>query len=254
MEENNRILVLALARSGYHAVVHWMCVHLPGKVTFLNNCNHELAFRNRNVYKNAGNGRHMVYSFENFDLEGFEPLRVGEHFGKIVFVMRDPFNWLASSLMKKGKLNKPEKPFTPSQNKVRYPPYFGATKSRIAMYKQYIDQIYGLYDYLGGRDFHIIRYNDWFADHQYRSAIAQDIGFVNQDFGLDYVSPRGSGSSFDGRKYRGRGSQMDVLSRWKVFADDERFCRLMDRELVEIAEEYFPNIYQEVKSYGKKIR
>lgn len=235
-----KILVMALARSGHHAVTHWICKRFPGRVVYHNNCNHLLKWRNKSVYKNGPGGTTWVYSFENFDLNGFAPLGLRGQFDKVIIINRDPYNWIASSMAKgkNAKLAILTEPFRSSQKQVQYPNYFCNSMSRLDMFKQYMDECLGRTNLIG-EDFYQVNYNKWFVDIKYRKKICKDFGVPFGDQGIDYVPPRGSGSSFDGRKFRGKGSEMDVLGRWKNFKDDERYLSLLTDEIKEYSRIYF---------------
>lgn len=236
-----KVLVMALARSGHHAVMHWLCKRFPGVVVFHNNCNHLLRWRNRTVYKNGiAPGRTHVFSFENFDLRGFKELGLSGQFDNIILINRDPYNWIASS-MAKGKYAKLailNKPFRSSQHRVQYPDYFCNSMSRLDMFVQYMRQCLGGEDFIGEK-FHHINYNKWFSDQEYRKRICRRLKIPFSDEGKDYVPPRGSGSSFDGRKFKGHGSQMDVLGRWKYYKDDSKYLGFLTDEIREYSKRYF---------------
>ena len=239
-----RILVMAIARSGHHAVIHWICKNINGRVLSYNNCNHLLHWRNMSTYINNDYlNNTTVCSFENFDLNGFKKLGLNNKFTDIVIVGRDPYNLFASSLSKKKKghrsgLSLIDKTFKPSQKNVKYTQYHCGTMTRQNMFVQYTKQVLGEEDYIG-EPFIDINYNRWFAEKAYRMELCDKLGMNHTDEGMDYVSARGSGSSFDGRKFNGRGSQMDVLNRWKKYEDDAVFRGLLTDEIKEYSKKYF---------------
>ena len=233
------ILVIALARSGHHAVIHWLCKQLPGRVAYYNNCNHLLQWRNKSVYSNGVRpSTSHVYSFENFDISGFREIKLNGRFDKIIFVNRDPYNWLASSMARGGALSKPKKLFRPSEKQIKYLNYWGNSMTRLDMYIQYMKQCLNEEDYIGEPFYHI-NYNEWFLDKGYRKKLCDELGLMFSDEGMDHVPPRGSGSSFDGKKFRGRGSQMDVLNRWKSLQDNEEYGACLTDEIKEYSKKYF---------------
>ena len=71
-------------------------------------------------------------------------------------------------------------------------------------------------EHLGpGRTIGVI-YDFWVADRSYRDRLAKDLGLVNQDRFLDFVSDAGGGSSFEGTAVSGdrlRGT--DMFKRWE---------------------------------------
>ena len=106
------------------------------------------------------------------------------------------------------------------------------------MFVQYTKQCLGEIDLIG-EPIVDINYNRWFAEKAYRDEICDKLGMNHNDKGLDHVSPRGGGSSFDKAKFRGKGTKMDVLNRWKHFVDDEKFNRLLTNEIKEYSRKYF---------------
>ena len=236
-----RILVMAIARSGHHAVTHWICANMEGRVAHYNNCNHLLHWRDKVVYMNSRIlNTAVVCSFENFDLRGFKELQLNNKFTHIVFVNRDPYNLFASSLAKgTGKgLSLVDKTFRPSQKRVKYTQYHCGTMTRQDMFVQYTKQCLGEID-LVGEPIIDINYNRWFAEKAYRMEICDKLGMNHGDRGRDHVSPRGGGSSFDKARFRGKGTKMDVLNRWQNFVDDEKFNRLLTDEIKEYSRKYF---------------
>lgn len=69
--------------------------------------------------------------------------------------------------------------------------------------------------------------------------MARQLSVDFTDAGVDAVPLCGGGSSFDGRLYHGRASQMAVQDRWRHFADDAGFRRLFDPQLRELAAALF---------------
>ena len=240
LHPKKRILVMAIARSGHHAVVHWMCKNMPGRVAHYNNCNEKLHWRNKIGFTNGNLGQTAVCSVENFDLRGFKELKFGDKFTHIVFIHRDPYNLFASSLAKgTGKgLSLVDKTFRPSQKRVKYTEYHCGTMTRQDMFVQYTKQCLGEVDYIG-KPIIDINYNRWFAEKAYRIEICDKLGMNHNDEGREHVPPRGSGSSFDKMKFRGRGTKMDVLNRWKGFINNEKFNRLLTDEIKEYSKKYF---------------
>jgi len=239
-----KTLICANARSGYHAIANWYCSQLPGKARFLNNCNEIMKPRNISVYKNPGSGRAMVCSFENFDLTGFRPLNIARMFQRVIIVLRDPYNWLASSLAKDGHLNLPEETFKPNK-KYSYSPYFCQSMTRIDLWKQYARHYLGEENLIGSIPTTYILFNNWHKSEDYRKDICEQLDVEYNSAGLDFVSPRGSGSSFDKRQYRGRGSEMNVLKRYKEFLENPRYKGKRDR--------YFDLLDKEMREYSEKI-
>jgi len=232
------ILVIALARSGYHAVIHWMCKKTPGMVLFLNNCNHELRGRNKTFYRGSEPIITRIYSFENFDLRGFKDLGMNSRFDQVIIVNRDPYNWIASSLEKGEKVAILNKPFLTNPKVMPYSKWTCSSMSRIDMFNQYMRQCLGEEDLIGEKFYHI-SYNRWFADEEYRKELCNELDLPYSEGDMDYVPPRGGGSSFDGLNFKNRGSEMDVLGRWEKYKDNKRFSKLLTSKVREYSRKYF---------------
>lgn len=53
------------------------------------------------------------------------------------------------------------------------------------------------------------------------------------------VPKEGSGSSFDGMQFAGRGTKMQTLQRWQVFRDSSFYKSLFDAEIRSLSERIF---------------
>ena len=87
-----------------------------------------------------------------------------------------------------------------------------------------------------------ISYNRWFQDEDYRRELAAAFGFTFSDRGMDEISKDGGGSSFTGREFENRARHMDVLGRWRTFADDEKYLAAFDEETVELSNRIFGDV------------
>lgn len=169
----------------------------------------------------------LIHSYEHYSLSKifsstFEEKRV-EFLGKSqytfdILILRDPYNTFAS-LIKRGENSKN---------------FDLIIKKWIEHAKEYL----GLSNYLQNRI--SISYNHWFENKAYRQKIAEALGLVFTDDGINIVSNVGQGSSFDRTNYQGKANQMNVLYRYKDFLDHPVMLRLFaDRELNELSEEIF---------------
>ena len=88
-----------------------------------------------------------------------------------------------------------------------------------------------------------INYNEWFTNKAYRHKIAEALGLVFTDVGIDMVPNVGGGSSFDKLNYAGVASRMNVLSRYKAFLDHPIMLKVLaNKELNKLSEEIFGSI------------
>ena len=241
------LIVLAMRRSGHHAVINQLCYQL-GHVVHLNNC----IVRGflRRAYPRSGRFRHyrdgkvydsgvqsfwqyrrtiaqcssvpnLVYSFEDVvPSVDYRPF-VDPHKSLVTLcVVRDPFNWLASSLQRGQQMTR-------------------ALKHRIDLWKQQVEQCLTPDRYPFGV-FVGVNYNAWVNSQTYRGKLSERLGLAYSEVGRDEVIDFGVGSSFDGKRFDGQASAMPVLERWKAFADDSRYRALVqDTQLVEFSERYF---------------
>lgn len=73
-----------------------------------------------------------------------------------------------------------------------------------------------------------VSFNRWFAEPEYRRALAKALRVDFTDRGLNTIHPAGGGSSFDGLRLQGRAQSMGVLERWPELLDDSLFrCLLL---------------------------
>jgi hypothetical protein len=225
-----KILVIALSRSGHHAIIHWIASQLPGKTLHHNNCNENL--RPTEAIQEYGSGELVndIYNFEDFDIRGYKEVTKEMDFDQLIFVMRDPFNWIASSLKKGNWIANLKGLYLQKFNETSwYCPWFARTMPRYEMYLQYAAQVERREDFVD-RDFLCINYNRWVEDENYRRALAGQLDFEFTDAGKDFVPQFGGGSSFGDR---------DVLNRWENYKDDAEYWELLDERFIDFSRRYF---------------
>lgn len=175
----------------------------------------------------------FIHSYEHYDLSNiikpwFEERRE-EFLGKSehrfdILILRDPYNNFASLIKKEESINLSKNPDA-------------IIKKWIEHAKEYL----GLSNYFQNRI--SISYNEWFTNKAYRQKIAEALGLVFTDAGINMVPNVGKGSSFDKVNYAGQASQMNVLSRYKVFLDHPIMLKVLaNKELNELSEEIFGSI------------
>ena len=243
--------VVALKRSGHHAIIQWVYANVGGGSLFLNQCRPGVnPFDLKHIAKKPGRrfvsniegitpeqscaGQHvpksaLIYNYEHHCLEEIaapipDPIRqkwVGVSARQTdILALRDPFNNLASLL------------------KV----YYSGTKysvrllhRSVELWKQYAHEALGHTDFLAHRL--TINYNRWFVDETYKIELARRLELSGAEAGQQEVAKWGSTSSFDGTRLDGQAAQMKVLERWQHFADDPFYLRLVrDEELWELCE------------------
>jgi hypothetical protein len=215
-------IFFGMKRCGQHAVINWICKQHGGSILFKNNCN--LLGHGRGeltIYK--GGEEYGAWGFEDASVDLIRKALRSNRFkgAKPVMIVRDPFNWVASSLHR-TKLYK-----SPIERSVAtYLP------ERIQIYKEYFNNpIEGML---------VVNFNKWFIDRFYRENLCKQLNITFTDEGKNEVPKRGSGSSFDKRKFNGKAEQMKVLDRWKTYKNDPEYWKIFeDAELNEIGFRYF---------------
>jgi hypothetical protein len=228
----HRLLLLfpALMRSGHHAIIEWIQAHFDGPRYELNDA---LAFRHpfrTDWYELHGpptsNSELATINFEDVDIRRCRetPLIDLELLGRVencrhVLVLRDPFNLLASKL----RFMRTRQWWQHNEDRRKQ-----SVDDILFLWMQMAKEFAGETDFLGP-DCIRISFNQWFLSRPYRDRVAGQIGFKNQDHGVDRVSRRGDGSSFDYQSFDGRAQNMGVLNRWQSMRDDAEFRAIFDR-------------------------
>lgn len=212
------IQVFAGMRSGHHAIIHWLLCHFDGPVLFRNNA----LGAEHSVYRNAPDeyvredARSPLpkdcYLFNLEDLRLDEVARVLDErrkelargFSRRVYrllVVRDLPNFIASRLKADG---------------VTIPAF--PCEDWSGLWASHAREMAGLTRTLP--DLIPVSYNRWVTEEGYRRELAGRLGLRFTDAGRDHVPRIGAGSSFDGRRFDGRGREMAVLERYRELADD----------------------------------
>jgi hypothetical protein len=255
------ICVVALWRSGHHAVIQWILRHLSGRGCFMNDCDvgrspfatecrddadkRHLARGVDLAAEEPGRLSHkdyLVFNFEHEQLtEVFSPaflarrdtLTGASRRRLHVVVLRDPFNNFAS-LLRWARAPRP------GRLKPKHSDVAGCGELWKSYARELLDETH-----IVPSERILVRYNDWLTDDAYRAEIAAAIGFTATDAGLDRVAPWGAntwGESFDGLAYDGRAREMDLLQRFRHYEDDAVYRSFFDEELLELSRLLFGEI------------
>ena len=239
--------MVALHRSGHHAIVHWIEEQAGNVGCFLNDCSPRRnpyltcakdgysSFKRVELSEQAA-GRHtrkdfLLYNYESQELSAvadsvFDANRE-KWLGRSktrqdLLVLRDAFNFFAS--IRKVRDDRSGL-FIDERlgNWVRlWKAYAREFKSDSAMLPEKVT----------------VSFNAWVSDREYRKALASKLGLEFTDAGRERVVAWGS--SFDGKRFDGEASQMQVLKRWQGMAEDPLYRSLFrDRELVDLSNEIF---------------
>lgn len=248
------IRIVGLMRTGNHAIIKWIQGQQTGKVWHLNNLQvNENPYRYKYEYlrdyypqyqgaierfQREARGDFtkkdcLLYSYEDYGLkqvltQSFEKkhdLYLGKSAERYdLLVLRDPFNLLASRL------------------KNNYTEVKARNKTVIDLWISYAKEYLGETHYLKHNKI-CVNYNRWTRDVTYRKQIAFQLKLDFSDAGINKVSGCGGGSSFEGRQFDGKASEMDVLNRWKHFAKDPSYRKLLNnQEMLEYTEKIFGHI------------
>jgi hypothetical protein len=246
------IRVVGLRRTGNHAIIQWILKQQIGKVLCLNNLPvDENPYRHRYEYPEKNDlaeqvkkleaeakGQFtlkdcLIYSYEDHKLQSvFSDRFEAKHdlyLGKSqcrydVLLLRDPFNLFASRC-KSRKISVKT-----------------TEQDMMGIWLEYAKEFLGETNHLKHRKI-CINYNNWFRDREYRRQIADRLDSEFSDAGIDEVSHYGGGSSFNQQELQGQARQMDVLNRWKYFAEDPAYRQLFKNpELFEYSERIFGHL------------
>ncbi len=222
-------IFFGMRRGGQHAIIHWLACHFDEPVWFVNDIKEfakpVVPVDDTNVYapdaffapvaeESFWREKKKVFfqSYEDkwigkLDFKANEAV-VGKSAKRTcILIMRDPFNIFASRI-KKGDF------------------VFKLTQTHVKMWIQHAREAIGDTSFLP--NLLVISYNDWVSSEQYRRRLESLLGLPETDKGIDEIF--GVGSSFDGKKYDGRATQMDVLRRWRGFGAHKAYRQLIRRD------------------------
>ena len=255
LPEINRleICVVALRRSGHHAIVEWLLRHLSGDGCFLNNRKvgpspfarkSGAVATGRIDLEQEGPGRftpkdYLVHNYENQNLTKiFSPDQL-ERWDEFVgtsrrrvhlLILRDPFNNFAS-LVRWAQ----DEEYAPGPETVR---------RCVELWRRYAREYLGLTDIIPDEKLGV-SYNAWFTDPSERKRLADRLHLDFTDEGINNVArygPVALGSSFDGVSHDGRAQEMGMLERFRNYEDDPFYLGLFDPEIIDLSERIFGEI------------
>jgi len=205
------IAVLAMRRSGHHAVINWLSKHVPGAVLMTEERGQDLTrpvWRDVELDADKATADVRVGDFEEIPVEQMrreyhEPIPFGEAVALEIVVVRDPFNLFASRVRMLGERR-------------------AFIDGAVDIWKDHARRLFDDGPVVA------VNFNKWFAYPQYRHMLlhgplqdhVQEIDPAVERAARQQVLDYGRGSSFDELEYDGRATQMRVLHR---FQDEPNF-------------------------------
>jgi len=141
----------------------------------------------------------VYHNLENIAPKDLRPLHLS-HGGMKALIYRDFDDWLASSIMKSYKASKPRM--------VHTLPSFILTV--VSTYFQIRQEAVNPMYFKGST---IIHYDSFVDSAAYRQDICRNFRGDYSEEKLNFVPANGHHSSFDGKEFQGKGSEMNVLNR-----------------------------------------
>lgn len=122
--------------------------------------------------------------------------------GKIVLLIRDPFNLFASRIMCRDKsIN-----FKAGHH----------TRQAVAFWLEHAITACAA----EALDVDVLNYNTWVQSPAYRKQWTEEVLQVPfTDSGINYIPSNGGGSSFDGLNFQHKANKMDLFNRWKTIPE-----------------------------------
>ena len=151
---------------------------------------------------------------------GYDEFSKEQHY---VFVLRSPYNHLASWIKMKG---------------------FNFMAKRFAScWISAAEEFLGKTDILPSPKV-FVNYDKWFMDEEYRKSLSKQLNIPFSDKGLNTVMKIGHkkvwGSSFDLMEYKSKAQQMKPTERWMEYKDHKDFLKQMEnKRLRELSKEIF---------------
>ena len=242
-----------MSRSGNHAVINWILAQATGRVCFLN-----CAEPKTNPFETARPldcGTSVVATDPDFDLEAERAGRLSRK-DLLVFSHEDTFlgyafggagrnafeaahdRWVGLSRRRHDVLLLRD-PFNLFASRRRWQYCAIPDHTAVRMWKQHARAFLAPQRHGLRHATVTISYNLWVADAAYRRAVADALGLVFTDAGLDQTARCGGGSSFDGMAYDGRARDMKVFDRWRARLDDRHWRALFTPDVLDLSEAIF---------------
>ena len=243
---NQLFLSFSMQRSGQHLVIDWICRGLNSSAAHFNHCRLYPTFKGLRLKPMVGRvtlyskeeivdsgkiGRNRVgdflenanYEKEFFSMEDVLPTEINYKYlckkyqQPIIIILRDPANWLASSL-KHPKFNN------------------GQIKAKLKKYERFLELAFNKSEF---HQMYFISFNRFILDYSYRSDLAKKLNLGSialAEEALNRVPDFGGGSSFEGNSSI---NSIDVCDRWKEYETDEFFRMSMKNDRLNLLSKEF---------------
>ncbi len=233
------LYVMGMRRSGHHAIVNWARGHVD---TQHKPPKYSVHLNDSRVAIRASVSKREMIRFRPFTVVNFEdkPMRrlttlldtssknyeqnrelLGEFDGSgSILVIRNPFNCLAS--------------------RIKHP---WLRPGNYTHWKEQAKEHLGYAKFLP--DCLQLKFEEWFESAACRQKLSSWLGWEFSDLGLEWMSGRGGGSSFDKMKFKGAAQKMTVSERWRSMLGNDKFVAAAAKLL---ADEELVGLYQEI--YG----
>lgn len=236
MPKCKEIRVLAMQRSGHHAIIDWIIRSNNVSTFFLNNITRTkykkqfetYNFEAKNIEEAVGFKKDLfIYNIEEPSLKKIkEYSRVASKYNlplgetKNVIIIRDPYNLFASRA-KYGRFGER---------------WVGA--EAIEMWKSFAREYVGETNFIKEKTF--ILYDDWYSSLAYRIMANNRLncfGKLSKEIGE--ITKYGKGSSFSKMNIKNH-KNLKVLERWRELARNEEYLKIFeDEELVKLSSKIF---------------
>jgi len=215
MHYTNYIFVTGLGRSGNHAIQTWLTGVVGKPFTKLNYC--------PSIMKRGDTYKKMVTEHQG---EGMSLIQGAEQLNPIRFDHPDFFT--ADNVKQVIILRHPWNNFVSQAKALRDRWEDDKVAQWLDIWAYYADEFLGHTSLLPEGSKVTVNYDRWFVDVDYRAEICEEgLGLEWNDATLNMIDENWGFSSFDDMSFQGRAQHMDVLNRWKLYKDDERFHRFV---------------------------
>ena len=223
---SRRIYIVGLRRSGIHLVANWVASQFTD--SYVQNNANLLMLHNSPPTALLEAQAQVIVLEDHPATETLARIRddnklketLGDdHQEHRVLLLRDPYNMAASRIKHYDLLSA----------KGRWIDKRGA----LGMWVQYAEEFQKDRPVVG------ILYNRFVIDKEYREELSARIGGTFSDTAMDKVDPNGLGSSFDGLKFQGRGSEMKTDERWREYQHIQAFKDMFTPEVENLVTDIF---------------